>query len=168
MAILNYIEAWEPTCWCIATLQLCGRFVRDEEEDGEVHYPAQWIWAAWKPRDNALPRAAPDGWGILLADPEEYLAEVIGEVPVYVLNEFETDWPTLLDIQLECGNLPPWIEVLISEHRAKAVRRRHEYWLTLYGDDRPSFEGFMRNVLMGCPQNWGDPVAGWNPRPRVS
>jgi hypothetical protein len=143
---MNYRDAWEPGCWCIATLQLCERFSR-EEEDGPTHYPAQWIYFVWEPHDNALPHVEPEGWGILMNEPEVDLAEIIDGAPVYVLKEFEADWPTLLDILLACAFLSPWLEDIISGHRTLAARRRRERWMSLYGDDRPAFEAFIRKVL---------------------
>lgn len=143
---MNYLDAWEPGCWCIATMQLCDRFTRDEEE-GETHYPAQWVYFAWEPHDNTLPHAVPSGWGVLLNNPEEDLEEIIDGAPVYVLKEFEADWPTLLDVLLACAFLSPWLEDIISGHRATADRRRREHWMALYGDDRPAFEAFMRKLL---------------------
>jgi len=112
-----------------------------------VRYPAQWAYYVWEPRDLAIPHAVPSGWGVLLREPDADLAEIIGDATVYVLQEFEADWPTLLDILLECGTSPPWLDDVISNLRSQAARRRRERWWTLYGEDRPAFEAFIRQVL---------------------
>ncbi len=146
MATMNCLDAWEPGCWCIATLQLCPRFTR-VEEGALARYPAQWAYFVWEPRDIAIPHAMPSGWGLLLERPEPCLAEIIDGAAVYVLKEFEADWPTLLDILLECDQSPPWLEDVIIEQRKQAARRRRDRWVTLYGDDRSAFEAFIRKLL---------------------
>ena len=127
----------------MATIQLCERHA---VEDERARYPAQWAYFVWAPRTKALPHAVPNGWGVLLTEPEADLAEIIGEAPVYALSEFEFDWPTLLDILLECDPNQPWLHAIILAKREQAARRRREHWRTLYGDDRPVFERFMRRL----------------------
>lgn len=147
MEILNTCPEWEPGCWCAATIQICerGHII---EDGGRARYPAQWAYFVWTPLNKAIPHATPSGWGILPNAPEPDLAEIIDGAPVYFLNEFEVDWPTLLDILLECEHAEPWLEEQIVRQRKKAESRRREYWTRLYGDDRPAFEAFMRKLLI--------------------
>lgn len=152
MEILNKCLEWIPGCWCAATIQLCERGSLIED-GGRSHFPAQWAYFVWMPRANALPHAVPTGWGFLLRSPEPYLAEIIDGAPVYFLKEFEADWPTLLDILLEYDPSPPWLEERIQQLREKAAARRREHWATLYGDDRPAFEEFMRKLLPDTAYN---------------
>ena len=146
MEILNICPEWVPGCWCAATIQICQRgFVIEEDE--RACFPAQWAYFVWTPRDNARPYAVPNGWGVLPNSPEPDLAEIIDGAPVYFLQEFEVDWPTLLDIILECEHPEPWLEQHLLRQRKMAETRRRENWRTLYGDDRPAFESFMRKLL---------------------
>ena len=152
MKILNTCLEWVPGCWYAATLKICER--GSIIEDGRrARFPAQWVYFVWTPRDNALPYAVPNGWGILPNSPEPDLAEIIDGAKVYFLQEFEVDWPTLLDIVLECEHAQPWLEEQLLRQRNKAVMRRREHWRMLYGDDRPAFETFMRKLLVDHDHN---------------
>jgi hypothetical protein len=152
MEILNTCPEWIPGCWCAATIQLCERGSLIED-GGRSRHPAQWAYFVWTPRDNALPHAVPNGWGVLLHSPEPDLADIIDGAPVYFLQEFEADWPTLLDILLSCEPSPPWLEERILQLREKAAVRRREHWAWLYGDNRPAFEAFMRRLLPDTAYN---------------
>lgn len=152
MEILNTCPEWIAGCWCAATIQICesGSLI---EDGGRSRFPAQWAYFVWTPRDNALPHAVPNGWGILLHSPEPDLAKIIDGAPVYFLQEFEADWPTLLDILHACEPSPPWLEERILQLCEKAAARRREHWARLYGDNRSAFEEFMRKLLPDTAYN---------------
>ena len=146
MDTLNRLDAWEPGCWCAAITQLCERGYTIEVGN-RSSFPAQWAYFVWTPRDKAMPYVAPSGWGILMNQPDSDLAEIIGGAPVYFLKDSEANWPTLLDILLDCDHPPPWLEACILRQREDAAARRRGHWAVLYGDDRPAFEAFMRKIL---------------------
>jgi hypothetical protein len=94
---------------------------------------------------------APDGWGLTVEPPGPGLADEIGAVPDYLLDEAEADWPALLDILLVCVDLEPWPRAIVvqrhaSERQARKIRNAQCYGV----GESAAFERLLRGTVAGA------------------
>lgn len=144
---MKQIDHWEPGCWVVALLKLCGPF-QVETESKIVRYPEQWTYFLWRPMERALPHVTPDCFTLTVGAPLDDLATKVGSNPVYILRECECDWPSWLEILLVCDNNPPWLrEIIEARQDEKRREMRHRLQYSYGPGDEFEFQSFIMRVL---------------------
>ncbi|MFA5520219.1 MAG: hypothetical protein WCY98_00475 [Castellaniella sp.] len=145
---INYLDTWQPGCWCAAYIQLNESYIR-EGEDYDIRHPAQWFLLLWKPTEQAIPFIEPDAWSITLdPDHETAIANLLPEdnASVYLLADEECIWSCWLHIPLASAWFEPWILESFKITIKKQLLAEKTRYAALFGDDKTLFRKFLKNL----------------------
>jgi hypothetical protein len=143
------LKTWQPGCWCVAMIELCEP--HSAVLVGETfHYPEQWAYFLWPPRDEAKPFSTPAGWGVTGAPPYPEIYLEVGSAPLLRLPDNEVDEVSALEWLLIVDEPPAWLRLRIEAKLQQARRAREQrLWRELGSPDALAFRRFRQRVLCG-------------------
>jgi hypothetical protein len=149
----NYLDIWQPGCWCASTLKLCSTHLT--EHDGEAtRYPEQWIFVLWRPINEPRPYIHPDCWGITVGDPSSEIFSSSEGDPIYLLSDDECLWSAWIDIALHCDQYEPWIVEHLLTLKDRQLELEKNRNTARYGGVDQEFHQFLSRLGLPDGRNF--------------